>query len=119
MPLSPPEVPLLTTPLSAFVEPILDVRTDFTDPCQIDRSDNRWFLLFVDKSIEYVSKYNTKTRSNPLRLLKEFLDFTGRKIQYLRMDNKAHYQAFFWVLIDLIVELLGLIIKPFDNQTES
>jgi hypothetical protein len=32
---------------------------------------------------------------------------------------KAHYQAFFWVLIDLIVELLVLIIKPFDNQTES
>jgi hypothetical protein len=33
--------------------------------------------------------------------------------------SKAYYQAFFWVLIDLIVELLGLIIKPFDNQTES
>jgi hypothetical protein len=33
--------------------------------------------------------------------------------------TKAQYQAFFWVLIDLIVELLGLIIKPFDNQTES
>ena len=33
--------------------------------------------------------------------------------------GKAHYQAFFWVLIDLIVELVGLIIKPFDNQTES
>ncbi len=32
---------------------------------------------------------------------------------------KAYYQAFFGVLIDLIVELLGLIIKPFDNQTES
>jgi hypothetical protein len=32
---------------------------------------------------------------------------------------KAYYQAFFWVLIDLIVELLGLIVKPFDNQTES
>jgi hypothetical protein len=31
----------------------------------------------------------------------------------------AYYQAFFWVLIDLIVELLGLIIKTFDNQTES
>ncbi len=27
--------------------------------------------------------------------------------------------SFFGVLIDLIVELLGLIIKPFDNQTES
>ena len=35
------------------------------------------------------------------------------------LGNKAYYQAFFWVLIDLIVELLGLIIKPFDNQTES
>ncbi len=32
---------------------------------------------------------------------------------------KAYYQAFFRVLIDLIVEFLGLIIKPFDNQTES
>jgi hypothetical protein len=35
------------------------------------------------------------------------------------LTNKAHYQTFFWVLIDLIVELLVLIIKPFDNQTES
>ena len=33
--------------------------------------------------------------------------------------GKDYYQAFFWVLIDLIVELLVLIIKPFDNQTES
>jgi hypothetical protein len=33
--------------------------------------------------------------------------------------TKAYYQAFFGVLIDLIVELLGLIIKPFDNQTEN
>ena len=32
---------------------------------------------------------------------------------------KAYYQAFFRVLIDSIVELFGLIIKPFDNQTES
>jgi hypothetical protein len=32
---------------------------------------------------------------------------------------KAYYQAFFWVLVDLIVELLVLIIKTFDNQTES
>jgi hypothetical protein len=39
--------------------------------------------------------------------------------ELLLLQFKAHYQAFFWVLIDLIVELLGLIIKPFDNQTES
>ncbi len=33
--------------------------------------------------------------------------------------SKAYCQAFFRVLIDLIVELFGLIIKPFDNHTES
>jgi hypothetical protein len=31
---------------------------------------------------------------------------------------KVHYQAFFWVSIDLIIDLLELIINPFDNQTE-
>jgi hypothetical protein len=31
---------------------------------------------------------------------------------------KDHYQAFWGVLIDLIVEFLVLIIKPFDNHTE-
>jgi hypothetical protein len=32
---------------------------------------------------------------------------------------KVYYQVFFWVLIDLIVKLLVLIIKTFDNQTEN
>jgi hypothetical protein len=36
----------------------------------------------------------------------------------MREWDRAHYQVLFWVLIDLIVEYLGLIIKPFDNQTE-
>jgi hypothetical protein len=30
------------------------------------------------------------------------------------VETKDHYQAFFWVLIDLIVELLGLIINSFE-----
>ena len=34
-----------------------------------------------------------------------------------RDSTKVTYQTFFGVLIDLIMELLGLIIKPFDNQT--
>ena len=33
--------------------------------------------------------------------------------------NKVDYQAFLGVLLDLIVDLLGLIIKSFDNQIES
>jgi hypothetical protein len=36
----------------------------------------------------------------------------------VRFVNKTYYQAFGGVLIDLIVELLVLI-KTFDNQTES
>ncbi len=32
--------------------------------------------------------------------------------------SKSWYQAFFWVLIDLIIGFLTLIIKAFDNQTE-
>jgi hypothetical protein len=35
------------------------------------------------------------------------------------VQNKVLYQAFSWILIDFIVELLGLNITPFDNQTES
>ena len=50
----------------------------------------------------------------------EDADSDDRREQPIGRDwAKAYYQAFFWVLIDLIVELLGLIIKPFDNQTES
>ena len=32
---------------------------------------------------------------------------------------KVTYQAFFWVLIDLIIEILDLIIKGLDNQTDK
>ncbi len=43
----------------------------------------------------------------------------SRLISCLDLSTKSYCQVFFWVLIDLIVELLGLIIKSFDNQTES
>jgi hypothetical protein len=42
--------------------PTLDVRMDYADACHIGRSGNRYFLLFVDKTTEYVQNYNTKTR---------------------------------------------------------
>ena len=85
--LSSPETQLLQTLVSDLVEPILDVRVDFVDTCQIDRSGNRWFLLFVDKKTEYVSIYNTKTRSNPLALLKEFLTFTYNHTDMCRVES--------------------------------
>jgi hypothetical protein len=91
--LSLPEVPVVVTPVSTFVEPILDVCVDFADSCQIGRSGDRWFLFMVDKTTEYVSLYNTKTRSNPLVLLKEYLTFIGRKIRYLHMDNAKEFNS--------------------------
>ena len=39
--------------------------------------------------------------------------------KYTPVHHKVHYQAFWGVLIGLIVELLDLIIKPFEEQTES
>ncbi len=42
------------------------------------------------------------------------------RMEVCAVDNtKTHYQAFFWVLIDLIVEHVVLIITLFDNQTDN
>jgi hypothetical protein len=59
-------------------------------------------------------------RLNHRRLESYLTDTVSRLYRTVPLlTSKAYYQAFFRVLIDLIVELLGLIIKPFDNQTES
>ena len=55
--------------------------------------------------------------------LEEFITITGILQSLLSnfRDSRRICQPsklFFWVLIELIIELLGLIIKPFDNQTE-
>jgi len=47
------------------------------------------------------------------------LSVTISKNGFETVAFKDYYQAFFWVLIGLIVEFFVLIIKPFDNQTES
>ena len=68
---------------------------DYADACHIGRSGNRYFLLFVDKTTEYVQNYNTKTRSNPtpLTLLKSFITFTGKVPRYLRMDGAKEFHS--------------------------
>jgi hypothetical protein len=44
----------VVTPVSTFVEPILDVRVDFADSCQIGRSGDRWF--YMDNAKEFHSE---------------------------------------------------------------
>jgi hypothetical protein len=50
---------------------------------------------------------------------------TSTRLMYLSVyDNrvtftpKVHYQTFWGVLIDLVVDLVDLIIKTFDDETE-
>jgi hypothetical protein len=45
--------------------------------------------------------------------------FTHLLFHLARVEVKDTYQAFWGVLIELIIGFLGLIIKAFDNQTES
>ena len=46
------------------------------------------------------------------------LSVTKHQEQTLCGRHKGYYQAFWGILIDLIIELLTLMIKTFDNQTE-
>jgi hypothetical protein len=64
----------------------------------------------VDKTTEYVSLYNTKTRSNPLVLLKEYLTFTGRKIRYLLMDNAKHSEEMLAFCRDNVIIIQSVIV---------
>ena len=54
--------------------------------------------------------YSSKTHSNHVR--------SCTSDTRLVLPFKVYYQGFFWVLIELIVELLDLIIKPFDTPTK-
>jgi hypothetical protein len=75
---------------------------------------------FTDPSLS-ISCVPTLCRSLPVRnlLAHEVQRYIGSRNTTRQTLSKAYYQDFFWVLIDLVVELLGLIIKTFDNQTES
>jgi hypothetical protein len=42
-----------------------------------------------------------------------------RQCVTISTSRQAYYQAFCWVLIDLIIQLVDLVIKPFDNEKES
>ena len=50
--------------------------------------------------------------------VEQLIDLLLTRCCLLVPDIKVTYQVFFWVLIDLIIELLDLSIKRFDNQTD-
>ena len=86
--------------------------------------------LYAQKSCSPCSLSVSTSNSNHVTLLRNAtstiasfeLSKSWNSQQGLWMQQKPRFtinQAFFLVLIDLIVERLGLIIKPSDNQTES
>jgi hypothetical protein len=68
---------------------------DYTDSCHIGRSGNRYFLVFVDKTTEYIQNYNTKTHSNPtpLTLLKSFITFTVKVPRYVCKEGAKEFHS--------------------------
>jgi len=81
------------TPL--FSPPSTYLRMDWGDACSLGcLPDLNWyFLLVMDKGIEYFVSFPAKTRVSPLALLKQFVTFTGRKICYLRIDGAKEFQS--------------------------
>jgi len=54
---------------------------------------NQYFLLVMDKGIEYFVSFSIKNRASPLALLQQFATLTGRKICYLRIDGAKEFQS--------------------------
>ena len=68
-----------------------DLRIDWADACSLGRSGERYFLLVVDKGTEYIANFNTKSRQNPVQLLREYINVTGKKPRFLRVDGAKEF----------------------------
>ena len=61
------------------------------DACSLGRNGEQYFLLLVDKNTEYYVTFNTTTRDSPVDLLQEYINFTGKPIRFLRVDNAKEF----------------------------
>ena len=68
-----------------------DLRIDWADACSLGRNGERYFLLVVDKDTEYLANFNTKSRQNPVDLLSAYVNTTGKKPRYLRVDGAKEF----------------------------
>ena len=68
-----------------------DLRIDWADACSLGRQGERYFLLIVDKDTEYLVNFNTKSRQNPVDLLRSYINTTGKKPRYLRVDGAKEF----------------------------
>jgi len=68
-----------------------DLRIDWADACPLGRHGERYFLLVVDKGTEYLANFNSKTRQNPVDLLRAYITTTGKTPRYLRVDGAKEF----------------------------
>jgi hypothetical protein len=64
---------------------------DWGDACSLGRNGEQYFLFLVDKNTEYYVTFNTATRDSPVALLQEYINFTGKPIRFLRVDNAKEF----------------------------
>ena len=67
------------------------LRIDWADACSLGRNGERYFLLVVDKETEYLANFNTKSRHNPVDLLRVYVNTTGKRPRYLRVDGANEF----------------------------
>ncbi len=79
---------------------------------------NHMLHCHVRRKYAVVVKLALVFSSSVVLVISSSSDTVGRVCLHLTTVCKEWYQAFIWVLIDLIIGFLGLIIKAFDNQTE-
>ena len=64
---------------------------DWGDTDCVVRNGEQYFLLLVDKNTEFYLTFNTSTRDTPVTLLQKYMNFTGKSIRFLRVDNAKEF----------------------------
>ena len=68
-----------------------DLRIDWADAASLGFDGEQYFLVVVDKGTEHVVTFNTKTRSDPVDLLADYITITKRVPKYLRVDGAKEF----------------------------
>lgn len=92
--LKAPPIPDVPSPLPHIIPdptPHMDLRMDWADAASLGWDGERYFLLIIDKTTEYLATFNTTSRHSPLHLLMTFINTTGRKPKYLRVDGAKEF----------------------------
>ena len=90
----PPSDVLLTEELADTLrtsEAGTDLRIDWADAASLGFDGEQYFLVVVDKGTEHVVTFTTKTRSDPVDLLADYITITKRVPKFLRVGGAKEF----------------------------